>query len=127
MPVINGTKRTWIVSKVNKAHNFLNRIIGWIGRPKIDPEAALWVRPCWGIHTFGMSFPVDVVFLEKNHRVVAIIQELPVNRISPFVFRADSVLVLPAHSIKKSRTTIGDLIDITQSEIVEGIKVGSSR
>ena len=78
----------------------------------------MWVSPCWGVHTFGMSFPVDVVFLEKSRRVVAIIQELPVNRISPFVFRAHSVLVLPVHSIKKSHTTIGDFIDITQSETV---------
>ena len=116
MPVINYSKRTWLVSKVNKAHDFLSRIVGWIGRSKMDPEAALWVNPCWGIHTFGMNFPVDVVFLEKDHRVVAITQNLPVNRFSPLVFRAQSVLVLPAHSISKSRTMMGDFIEITESE-----------
>jgi uncharacterized protein len=116
MPVINGTKRTWIVSKVNKADSFLSRIIGWIGRSKMDPEAALWVSPCWGIHTFGMNFAVDVMFLEKNHRVVAIYKNLPINRISPFVFRAQSVLVLPVYSIEKSHTMIGDFIEITESE-----------
>ena len=117
MPVINRTKRTWMVSKVNKAHDFLSRVIGWIGRSKMDPEAALWVNPCWGIHTFGMNFPVDVVFLEKNHRVVAISHNLQANRFSPFVFRAQSVLVLPARSIEKSRTMMGDFIEITESEV----------
>lgn len=116
MPAINSTKRTWIVSKVNKADNFLSRLVGWIGRSKMDPEAALWVSPCWGIHTFGMKAAVDVVFLGKSQRVVAIQKNLSINRVSPFVFRARSVLVLPVYSIEKSRTMIGDFIEITEGE-----------
>jgi uncharacterized protein len=116
MAVINRTKRTWIVSKVNKAHSFLSRIIGWLGRHKIDPEVALWVDPCWGVHTFGMHFPVDVVFLNGDMRVVDVAPNLRVNWMSPFVIRAQSVLVLPAHSIKKSHTVIGDYINITDGE-----------
>ncbi len=116
MAVINCTKRTWVVSKVNKAHSFLSRIIGWLGRTKIDPEAALWVDPCWGVHTFGMHFPVDVVFLNGDMRVVDVAPNIRVNWMSPLVFRAQSVLVLPVHSIKKSHTVIGDYINITDGE-----------
>jgi uncharacterized membrane protein (UPF0127 family) len=113
MPVINLSKRTWIVSKVDQADSLMGRIIGWIGRRTIDPECALWVRPCWGIHTFGMNFPVDVLFLERDHLVVEQLPNFPTNRISPFIFRAKSVLVLPVNSIEKSQTNIGDRIDIT--------------
>jgi uncharacterized membrane protein (UPF0127 family) len=113
MPVINQSRRTWVVSKVKKADRLLTRIVGWIGRSHIDPEAALWVKPCFGIHTFGMNFPVDLLFLEKDNRVVGLVSNLPINRVSPIVFRAWSVLVLPAHSIEKSRTMNGDFIDVS--------------
>jgi uncharacterized membrane protein (UPF0127 family) len=113
MPVINISKRTWIVSKVKKADRLLSRVVGWIGRTHIDPEAALWVDPCWGIHTFGMNFSVDLLFLEKDCRVVNQVSNLQINRVSPIVFRAQSVLVLPAHSIEKSQTKNGDVIKVT--------------
>jgi uncharacterized membrane protein (UPF0127 family) len=121
MPVINRSRKTWIVSKVKKADTLLTRMVGWIGRSRIDPEAALWVKPCWGIHTFGMHFPVDVLFLARDGRVIEVVSNFPINRISPFVFRARSVLVVPAHSIKKSRTMVGDLIEITESVLPDAI------
>ena len=113
MPVINSSKRRWIVSRVKKADHFLSRILGWIGKAKVDPETALWVKPCWGIHTYGMNFPVDVVFLAKNSNVLSVVPNLPKNRVSPFVFSARSVLVLPAHSIERSKINIGDKIEIS--------------
>lgn len=114
MPVINRSRKTWIVSKVKKADTLLTRIVGWIGRAKIDPEAALWVTPCWGVHTFGMHFSVDVVFLGGTGQVIEILSNFPTNRVSPFVLRAKSALVLPAHSIAKSHTVIGDWIEVTE-------------
>lgn len=113
MPVINRSKHRWIVTKVIKANTFWKRIKGWVGLCKIDPEAALWVKPCWGVHTIGMHFPVDLLFLGRNNRVLKAIPNLPKNRISPFVLQSRSVLVLPAHTVEKSRTMVGDIIDIT--------------
>ena len=113
MPVINRSKHRWIVTRVIMADTFWKRIKGWVGLCKFDPEAALWVKPCWGVHTIGMHFPVDLLFLGKNHRVLKTIPNLQKNRISPFVLQSRSVLVLPVYTVVKSRTTVGDIIDIT--------------
>lgn len=117
MAVVNLSKGTWIVSKAQKADTLLTRMIGWIGLEKVDPEAALWITPCWGIHTFGMHFPVDVIFLGKSGEAIKVLVNFPVNRVSPFVFSAKSVLILPGYATKRSNTAVGDRIEVGNSSI----------
>jgi hypothetical protein len=51
--------------------------------------------PCEGIHTFGMKFPIDVVFLDREYRVIKTAESVPPRRIR-FCLRAHSTLELPA-------------------------------
>ena len=50
--------------------------------------------PCPTIHTFFMQFPIDVLFLTDDLEVDRVIENMPPWRLSPWVFRADSVLEL---------------------------------
>ncbi len=68
MPVINLTKQTWLATKVRKADNFVTRLVGLLKRTTLGPEEALWLMPSKGIHTIGMKFPIDVVFLNRANR-----------------------------------------------------------
>ncbi|MBP8308853.1 MAG: DUF192 domain-containing protein, partial [Burkholderiaceae bacterium] len=58
--------------KIVKAQGFVARLIGWLGRRKACPDEALWLVPCRGVHTLGMRFPIDLVFLDRSGRVLRI-------------------------------------------------------
>jgi uncharacterized protein len=119
VPVINLTKQTWLATKVRKADNFLTRMIGLLKRTHLGPEEALWLMPSKGIHTIGMKFPIDVVFLNKDYRVLGLMSGLVPYRVSAVHLRGYSVLELPNGTIKKSRTEIGDKLEISLAEVSE--------
>ncbi len=116
MPVINLTKQTWLATKVRKADNFFTRLVGLLKRTNLGPEEALWLMPSRGIHTIGMKFPIDIVFLNKSHHVVGLMSGLAPYRVSAVHFNGYSVLELPNGTIKKSRTEIGDQFEISLVE-----------
>ncbi len=117
MPVINLSKKTWLATKVRKADNFLTRLVGLLKRKHLGPEEALWLMPSKGIHTIGMKFPIDVVFLTRDNHVVGLMSGLPPYRISAIHLRGYSVLELPNGTIKKSRTELGDQFEISLAEV----------
>ncbi len=113
------TKRTWLATRVKKADNFFTRVVGLLKRNGLSPEEALWLVPSKGIHTIGMKFPIDVVFLDKNNVVLRLISGLVPYRITSLHFRGQSVLELPAGTIKKSQTEVGDRLEISLAEVSE--------
>jgi uncharacterized membrane protein (UPF0127 family) len=119
MPVTNLTKKTWLATKVRKADSFLTRLVGLLKRTKLGPEEALWLTPSKGIHTIGMKFPIDVAFLDKGNVVVGIISGLVPYRVTGVRLRGHSVLELPKGTLKKSRTEIGDQLEISLVESSE--------
>ena len=116
MPVINLTKKTWLATKVRVADNFLTRLVGLLKRSHLGPEESLWLMPSKGIHTIGMKFPIDVVFLSKDFHVLGLVSGMLPNRISALHFRGFSVVELPSGTIKKSQTEIGDQFEISLAE-----------
>ena len=124
MPVINVTKKTWLATKVRKADNFLTRLVGLLKRTNLGPEEALWLIPSKGIHTIGMKFPIDVVFLDKSNKVLGIISGLVPFRISGVRLWGHSVLELPKGTLKKSRTEVGDELEISlvESSVMDDLK-----
>ena len=116
MPIVNLTKKTWLATKVGKADNFLTRLIGLLRRKKLGVEEALWIVPSKGIHTIGMKFPIDVLFLDKENKVIKAIADLTPNRATGVYLRAHSVLELATRTIAKSHTTLGDRLEISLAE-----------
>ena len=119
MPVINLTKKTWLATTVRKADNFLTRLVGLLKRKTLGPEEALWLMPSKGIHTIGMKFPIDVVFLSRKNIVQSLISGMAPYRISAVHLTSYSVLELPNGTIRKSRTEVGDQLEISLAETSE--------
>lgn len=119
MPAINLTKKTWLATKVRKADNFITRLLGLLKRTNLSPEEALWLMPSKGIHTIGMKFPIDVVFLNKTNRVLKIVPGMAPYRVSGIRLAGRSVLELPKGTIRKSRTEVGDQLEISLAESSE--------
>ncbi len=60
-----------------KAHSFWQRAIGLIGLSELHANEGLWLSPCNSIHTFGMQYRIDVVFLSKSLSVRKVVHAVP--------------------------------------------------
>jgi uncharacterized membrane protein (UPF0127 family) len=74
----------------------------------------LWITPSQGVHTIGMKFPIDVVYLDKGHRVIHLSHSLPPFRIAAIRLRARSVIELPAGTLAQTQTSVGDVLEISE-------------
>lgn len=68
-----------IVPQAWRADRPWSRLRGLLGRPPLHGGAAqaLWLTPCGGVHTFGMGYPLDIVFLDRDGRVLECCESLP--------------------------------------------------
>jgi uncharacterized membrane protein (UPF0127 family) len=112
MRVLNFTSGKEIASNLAVADNIFSRMKGLLGKNSMLAGEALLIRPCKGIHTFGMRFPIDAIFLDINNRVVKVINNLAPNRMTRFYLTATSVLEVPAGAAEKSSTKSGDRLEI---------------
>jgi len=112
MRAINLTNNKELSHKVTIACNFLARMKGLLGRQGLEPGESLWIKPCNSIHTIGMKFPIDAVFLDSKNTVVKVKNELAVNRVTGIYFRASSVIEFPAGTLQETNTQVGDSIEI---------------
>ena len=55
----------------------LARMRGLLGRKSLPPGEGILLRPAGSVHTFFMRFPIDVVFLDREGRVVGVEREVP--------------------------------------------------
>ena len=67
--------------RIHVARSFLQRARGLLGRAPLAADEALLIRPCSSIHTFGMRFALDLVFLDARGRVVKRARGVPPGRI----------------------------------------------
>jgi uncharacterized membrane protein (UPF0127 family) len=106
----NETRGTWLATRVEAADTSESRTRGLLGRTGLAPGEGLWISPCEWVHMFGMKFALDVVVLDREHRVVGVKADLRPGRIGPLFWGAHSTLELPVGAIAASGTTKGDVI-----------------
>ena len=114
--VYNKTKETFLAFRVSIADSVGGRLIGLLGRRSLKPDGGVWIVPANAIHTIGMLFSFDVVMIDKNFKVVCVKEFVKPFRIILPKLRAESVIELPAHSIFRSRTEVGDELVIDRYE-----------
>jgi uncharacterized membrane protein (UPF0127 family) len=117
--VLNRTRGTTLGSRVHLADTPKSRRIGLLRRELLRPGEGLWIYPTQAIHTFGMRFPIDVVFLDRKLRIKRIYHQLAPFRLTTFVWGAKSVLELPPGSLANTSTTVGDELQISPVEGAE--------
>ena len=84
----------------------------------MKPDDGIWLNPSLGIHTIGMLFAIDLVYLDSSNRVIYLVEHLGPFRISPIRIKCASILELHPRSIFSSNTKIGDeLLICTPAEI----------
>jgi len=115
----NVTRQSFINLGVTVADTLPARLRGLLGKMRLRSDEGLWVVPSRGIHTFGLMFSIDLVYLDSELRVVHLVENLGPLRIAPLRFRCESVLELPARSISKSGIQVGDQLMICTAKEME--------
>ena len=89
---------------------------GLIGAKALTAGQALVITRCQSIHMFGMSFSIDVIFCDRQNKVVGRCVGIKPFRLSPVFFRAHYAIELPTGSIAASGTALGDHLSLTQEK-----------
>jgi uncharacterized membrane protein (UPF0127 family) len=114
--VRNCTSGATLASNVRLADTPRSRRIGLLKHERLEAGEGLWIYPTQAIHTFGMKFPIDVVFIDKRKRVKRIYRDLAPSRLTTLVWSAQSVLELPSGSLAGTQTTVGDELQFSLCE-----------
>src|SRR6185437_7700805 len=112
--VYNKTQETFVATEATIADSYFPRLVGLLGKTKrwYQPGRGLWIVPSRGVHTIGMLFPIDLIFLSEQKEVVYVEEHVRPFRISAVSLKATSVLELPPHTIYRSGTQVGFRLEI---------------
>ena len=124
--VYNKTRETFLAFRVKVADSLIGRLVGLLGRRSLQPDSGVWIVPANAIHTIGMLFSFDLVLIDKDFKVVGLRELVRPFRITWPQRHAESVLELPAHTIFRSRTQIGDQLLIERYEARKTPQAGES-
>ena len=112
MKIINKTRNSILAEAAVMADSPFRRMKGLLGRNGLKPGEALVLKPSNSIHTFFMRFPIDVLFVDKDNRIIGAISGLKPFRLTRIYFRAVFVVELTAGIIQSTATGQGDSIFI---------------
>src|SRR5580693_6832451 len=113
--VYNKTRETFVATEATVADSYLRRLVGLLGKTKrwARHGCGLWIVPSRGVHTIGMMFPIDLIFLSKDKEVVHVEEFVRPFRISNVSLKAASVLELRPHTIYRTGTKVGARMEIS--------------
>lgn len=113
--IYNKTRQTFVATEVTVADSYVRRLVGLLGKTRgwAQNGKALWIIPSQGVHTIGMLFPIDLIYLSKEKQVIHVEEFVRPFRISKVSLKTRSVIELPPHTIYRTGTQVGDQIEIS--------------
>tara|TARA_B100000927_G_C16418690_1_gene450412 strand:- start:20 stop:355 length:336 start_codon:yes stop_codon:yes gene_type:complete len=100
-----------LISKnVSVADTMIKRMVGLLQKESLLDGESLLIEPCNSIHTFFMRFNIDVIFLDKNFRIIKIFRDMPPWRMTMPALRAKKVIEANANAFKD--LNVGDQLEL---------------
>jgi len=109
--VWNETKGTVVAEQAWVADRFWSRCRGLLGHRSLPEGEGLLLRPSFSVHTAFMRFAIDVVFLDRDNRVVKVVPEMKPFRVA-IALGAHAILELPARGAARAQIERGDQLAI---------------
>ena len=88
-----------VATKIVIAKNFFTRFLGLMGRKELAEDCAMMLLPCKSIHTLFMRFPIDVVYVGRDMRVLRIVKNMKPWRLNFGHRKAVCTLEFPARTL----------------------------
>jgi len=108
--VRNQSRGTLLADCADIADTSKKRRTGLLKHTGLEPGEGLWIAPCEAVHTAGMKFPIDVLFLDRKRKVLKVRSSMQRWRIAACL-RAHSVLELPSGTAAATETMVGDQLE----------------
>jgi len=110
--IVNLTRGTVLAQRAAVAETPGSRRRGLLGTDSLGDGGGLLILPCRQVHTFGMRYPIDVVFVDRSWTVRRISHQVKPGRLSAVVLSSRAALELPAAKAEQTGTQIGDALDV---------------
>ena len=109
------TYRAWrdgqeIAQDIRMADTFIKRLKGLLFEKALDEEQGLLITPCNQVHTLGMKFPIDLVYLTNEGEVIHTQSAVAPGAVGPCIRRCGRVLELKEGTVRKKRIAMGQRI-----------------
>jgi uncharacterized protein len=111
--IMNKNTGTIFVRRLTKAKSFLSRFWGLMPRKYINGDEGLLLSPCNSVHTFFMSFDIDVLYLDSSMKVIAAFENVKPWRVLPMKKGCRYVLETASGQIEHTKTSVGDWLQVT--------------
>ena len=111
--VTNATRETLVAERCRVAGSIVQRIFGLHLLPRLQVGEGLLLKGSTTIDTTFMSYPIDLVFVDRSGRVTRAIPNLPPWRMVLRTFGGRDCIELPAGTIEKSAVQAGDQLTFT--------------
>jgi uncharacterized protein len=112
----NRDRNTVLATEADVADDSKKRRTGLLKHSNLAAGEGLWIVPCEAVHTFGMKFAIDVLYLNKQKKVLKIKHSMGRGRMS-FCLRAHSVLELPSGHAAAMETQVGDQLEFEKKAV----------
>jgi len=109
--LVNITRETILAERVAVAETPRERSRGLLGTAALADGCGLLIVPCRQVHTFGMRYPIDVVFVDEAWRVKRVVSAMKPGRLGALVLKGRAAIELPAGKAEETGTRVGDMLD----------------
>lgn len=110
--LFNKSQKTVICEHLIEAQTFFKKLKGLMFAKSLNPSYGLWIQHCKSVHTCFMKFSIDLIFINKKKRIVGLVEDMKPWKLSPLYWKAESVIEVPAHTIKQHKLKIGEQLDV---------------
>ena len=113
--VMNTTRGTTLLQEGRMADNFFSRLRGLIGVRALAEGTGILIRPCRGVHCMFMSIPIDVIYVDREDRVIALDRAMKPWTIGKVYRNGAYVVEGPVGVIEGTGVAVGDQLQIIQT------------
>jgi hypothetical protein len=113
MPLLrNSTTGTIVATRIDRLSGFLQRAVGLLARSRVQRDEGVWITRCRAIHTIGMRASIDVIFVDRDGRVLRVDRDVKPNRLSLSCRQAMGVVELGAGALSQIDVLPGDRLEL---------------
>ena len=113
MPLLrNTTTGRILATRIDRLSSFLHRAVGLLARTTIRPDEGVWITSCRAIHTLGMRVAIDVIFVDRESRVIRVVSNVRPNRLALSCSGAEAVVELGSGALRDMDLLPGDRLEL---------------
>lgn len=110
MKILLVPRNVVLAEDAELADSIFPRMKGLLGRKELKGGQALILKPCNSIHMFFMRFPIDVLFLDRQNSITALLENIKPFQISRIYPKAVTAIELPSGTIKSNSISLGESV-----------------